>query len=730
MSIWTKDRPPIYAPDAILTDKGWEDPNTGEVLVATGQLLEAGADAEIEDITISKVSGTGLDNNYYKTADVFQIQVKFNSAVVVSGTPRISLLGLNVAERFADYHAASSTPDSGILNFRYTVQAADDAAATEVKVAEDGSNAHEGIELNGGTIKNKFGYSHVASVTVDTGGSGYADGEEPLVTFSGGGARQQAEGHGVVVGGAVDSVVIDFAGSFYETVPTVTIADPIGAGVAATGTAVISPTAVDDAKPVDPFPKRVVTAGAISAGGSGYTVAPTVSFSGGLAPGGKHAQATANLNAGAVDSITIDDPGGPYISAPTATFTGGDGTGATAGAVTVLFDGNSLVVDSVAATVATIAKANVAKTHFITGENLDIEITFSKPVVIQGDPTLAITVGGNGRTATYVPPTLPHTLERDLSGQLTHTWRYTIQAADGAQTGSVSVDNNGLALNGGTINNRAGVVSTITHSQEVFTDTSVNDTTAATVSGVTFTGADSSPYFTGETVQISVQFSEVVEVSGAPFVEITLETGVVQAAYTSGDGSNTLVFEYVVQTTDEAQATEFSVAASALKLNGGTIKDGAGNDATLTLNSIADTSAFTVNDVPQVQAAAFSNNSAGGGTATSWLENDVVSLTITFSEPVDVDTGGGTPDIDSIALDVGSLTFVYVSGSGTNQLVFQETIPNAATAQDDGTPDFDLVNGITLNAGTIQDDEETPNNANVATVDWSTLVDMTGITVN
>lgn len=70
-----------------------------------------------------------------------------------------------------------------------------------------------------------------------------------------------------------------------------------------------------------------VTGVAVTSGGSGYTSAPTVSFTGGSGTG---AAATATVVAGVVTAITVTDPGTGYTSAPTVAFTGGAGTGAAA----------------------------------------------------------------------------------------------------------------------------------------------------------------------------------------------------------------------------------------------------------------------------------------------------------------------------------------------------------------------------------------------------------------
>lgn len=79
----------------------------------------------------------------------------------------------------------------------------------------------------------------------------------------------------------------------------------------------------------------VGVAGALAAieltnGGSGYTTAPTVAFSGG---GGTGAAATAIVADGKVVGFNITNAGSGYTSAPSITLTGGAGSGAAASAV-------------------------------------------------------------------------------------------------------------------------------------------------------------------------------------------------------------------------------------------------------------------------------------------------------------------------------------------------------------------------------------------------------------
>lgn len=80
------------------------------------------------------------------------------------------------------------------------------------------------------------------------------------------------------------------------------------------------------------YPTPSITGGtvsgiAVTAGGSGYTTAPTVSITGG---GGSGATATATVSGGVVTAITVTAAGTSYTTAPTVTFSGGGGLGATA----------------------------------------------------------------------------------------------------------------------------------------------------------------------------------------------------------------------------------------------------------------------------------------------------------------------------------------------------------------------------------------------------------------
>lgn len=92
------------------------------------------------------------------------------------------------------------------------------------------------------------------------------------------------------------------------------------------------------------YPFGGVTGFKITAGGTGYTSAPTVTVAVG---GGVQATATATVTGGVVTSITVVNNGTLYTSAPIVSFSGGGGSGAAATAYFI----NATTIDAVNFTV-------------------------------------------------------------------------------------------------------------------------------------------------------------------------------------------------------------------------------------------------------------------------------------------------------------------------------------------------------------------------------------------
>lgn len=120
-----------------------------------------------------------------------------------------------------------------------------------------------------------------------------------------------------------------------------------------------------------------------------------------------------------------------------------------------------------------------------------------------------------------------------------------------------------------------------------YLSTSVGAGTAPTVSSVNSSTANGS-YKAGDVISIQVNFSTSVTVTGTP--KLTLETGTTDRTinYVSGSGSSSLTFTYTVQAGDTSSDLDYQ-STSALALNGGTIRDSAGNDATSSLSDLKNT---------------------------------------------------------------------------------------------------------------------------------------------
>jgi hypothetical protein len=111
-------------------------------------------------------------------------------------------------------------------------------------------------------------------------------------------------------------------------------------------------------------------------------------------------------------------------------------------------------------------------------------------------------------------------------------------------------------------------------------DTIIHDNTAPTISSIVM--PVNKNYNTGQTLDFTVNFSESVTITNTPRIAITLTSGTVYANYFTGSNSANIVFRYTVESS-HADANGINLV-SPLDLNGGTIRDLASNNATLTFS--------------------------------------------------------------------------------------------------------------------------------------------------
>ena len=239
-------------------------------------------------------------------------------------------------------------------------------------------------------------------------------------------------------------------------------------------------------------------------------------------------------------------------------------------------------------------------------------------------------------------------------------------------------------------------------------------------------------YDVGETVEVTLVWSEAVNVDVTPAVPPY--TGIhpphlhlgygraaapsTKAVYTSGTGTTRTVFTATVEdrgsapydsllVLKESLTTEIWNATPGLDPVGSYITSAStGDPATLKHpyhRSAAvgmQAGAATIPGVPTFNDPGEDNVFGPGET---------VEVTFTFSQPVQVDTTGGTPSVEVLLSGTDAKQARYARGSGTGQLVFGYTL-----SAGDGEHNSLLVdpNSLRLNGGTIRD---VANNLDAAT---------------
>ena len=179
------------------------------------------------------------------------------------------------------------------------------------------------------------------------------------------------------------------------------------------------------------------------------------------------------------------------------------------------------------------------------------------------------------------------------------------------------------------------------------------------VSSVEVTSTPTADYYGAtDTIEFTVTFTGNVTVTGAPQFAFDLGGTTHQVAYTSGSGSQELVFSHTVVATDGDDHDGISWAANALSLNGGAIKF-THTDVAEQVDADLDHAAQAALPGHKVEAAkpAFVEASVNGTT-----------LTVTFSE-----------DLDTTAAPANS-AFTVKKGSGGTAQTLSSTAPSISGA--------------------------------------------------
>jgi len=309
--------------------------------------------------------------------------------------------------------------------------------------------------------------------------------------------------------------------------------------------------------------------------------------------------------------------------------------------------GEVYTIDKTAPTVSGVT-SSTANGSYKTSAVISIQVNFSENVTVTGTPQLTLETGATDRVVNYAGG----------SGTSTLTFNYTVQSGD-SNSDLDYVATSSLALNAGTIKDAVGNIATLTlPSPGTAGSLGANknlviDGVFPTVVGVTSSTANGS-YKVSDVIPIQVNFSENVTVTGTP--QLTLETGTTDRVvnYAVGSGTSTLTFNYTVQAGDVSTDLDY-VSTSSLALNGGTIKDVAGNNATLTLPSLGAAGSLSANKNLVIDGVAPTLSITSN--KSSLKIGETATITFSFSEAVN------NFNIGNITISGGTLG--NFSGSGS-----------------------------------------------------------------
>ena len=648
----------------------------------------------------SVASSIGFGGTGYRTGDTIRFTVPFSEPVVVTGSPTLSLtLGPSTRQATltpASIASAATAPGATSLEFVYTI-APDDSSTTGVSANT--------INLNGGTIKDAAGNtantnfapvtsgsftvnrSGITSVSVASKTYKVDEAIDFLANFSNtvfvsGVPRIQffidnsatprnatfVNGTGtatlrfryVVASGDLDSTGIEFVNGFLD-LNGGSIKDVFNASTAVTFT----PPSADGVRIDGVVPTVTSVTGPSEAA---YATGAVLTFTVGLSEdvsvtgsptlaigiGGANRQATYDASTSTATNLIFKYA----VSANDVSITGISIGGIGVGAATIKdLAGNNA---SMAFTPVSLPGVIVNRTAlssvtasadkpYKAGDVIEFTTTFSGPVTVSGAPSITLTVGAASKAAAYTSG----------SGTSSLKFRYTVVAGD--------VDTDGIDLPNSTITMPAGasIVDANTNAVALsFTPPATSGILVdAVVPTLALTPPDAGNYVTGNVLTFVASTSEATTVAGAgtPTLALTFGNDSRVATYNPGLSSATrLVFQYTITDSDSANG----IAIGAISLNGATDRDAAGND----INTAHSASGAGV----VVNRTLLQSLELTSPAIKTYRVGEFIEFTATFSLPVTV-TG-----VPTLALIIGTLAkdAKYISGSGTNTLVFRYTVAN------------------------------------------------------
>jgi hypothetical protein len=322
-------------------------------------------------------------------------------------------------------------------------------------------------------------------------------------------------------------------------------------------------------------------------------------------------------------------------------------------------------------------------------QKVNVTVVFDEKVVVTGSPQVQINLSGVTKNATYASGT----------GTTSLVFSYTVVTTDKDLDG---LDLLSTSLNSGTIKDVAGNIATFAVTPGPMTGIYVHDVPTLITP---VTASANKTYVEGETITLTAVFSRATTVTGSPRIALDIGGVTEYATYQSGSGTTSLVFDFVVGAGD-VDTNGISVTG-VVALNGGTLID-SNIDPVLALTFTAPSTTLV-----KVDGVAPSITSITPPANATYLISQQMNFSVVFSDTVTVT---GTPTLDFVA-GVTTINSTYISGSGTNTLLFRYT-PTAGIADADGI----ALSAVNLTSGTIKDSSGNDIDVTIPAVDTSAVL--------
>ena len=337
--------------------------------------------------------------------------------------------------------------------------------------------------------------------------------------------------------------------------------------------------------------------------------------------------------------------------------------------------------DSTSPSVSSIAITSDPGTDevYAIGDAIQITVTFSSDVTVTGKPQLELDIGGKANAAEH---------ESNAGSEI--VFAYTVVEGDSDSDG-IAVAENKLTLNGGTIKDASDNAADLDHVALEAQPGHEVDGVRPTISGVrptiskvrmSGTGAN-----VGDLIHVSVDFTEEIFLDGSPHITLDIDSasrvasfsqiriycpalhvstsnsvlalnipegeepppGVTSYCFWSDTHGITMLFQHTVAKGD-LDTDGVGIPANSLSLNGGTLRDAAGNDAVITHEAVADNPSVLIDGVPpEITSIEITSDP---GEDDTYAEGDTIKFNVTFSEDLEFFGFGWT----RLRLDIGGKT--------------------------------------------------------------------------